>query len=71
MIDYTLIRSDRKTIALRIREGGLEVYAPLKMKLCCINKFVSSREKWITGKLALSAERQKRLKELQRNDEQN
>jgi len=54
---YTLIRSKRKTIALYIREGGVEVRAPLKMPKSEIDKFVISKEKWITDKLLKSTER--------------
>jgi len=56
MINYTLIRSKRKTIAIYIRNGGVEVRAPLKMPKRDIDKFVASKEKWIKSKLALSNE---------------
>ena len=56
-MDYTLTRSKRKTVALYVRNGGVEVRAPLKMPKAEIDKFVSSKEKWVTGKLALSNER--------------
>jgi len=54
---YTLIRSNRKTIALYIRNGAVEVRAPLKAPKRDIDKFVASKEKWITDKLAASNER--------------
>ena len=56
-MEYTLNRSKRKTIALYIRDGGLEVRAPLKMPKHEIDRFVASKEKWINDKLAKSNER--------------
>lgn len=58
MIPYTLIRSKRKTIALYIRNGGIEVRAPLNAPKHAIDQFVVSKEKWIAGKLAMSNELQ-------------
>ena len=58
MITYTLYRSKRKTLALFIRNGEVEVRAPLKARQRDIDKFVTSKEKWIADKLAASAELQ-------------
>ena len=60
VIDYTLIRSNRTTAALCIRDGGLIVRAPRRMPKREIDRFVISKEKWITSKLALSKERTER-----------
>ncbi|MDR0490402.1 MAG: M48 family metallopeptidase [Oscillospiraceae bacterium] len=57
MIDYTLTRSNRKTIAIHVTDRGVEVRAPLKASKYDINKFVASKEKWIRDKLAQSNER--------------
>lgn len=57
MIDYTLTRSKRKTVALYIRDGKAEVRAPLKMQKKDIDKSVVFKEKWIQDKLAQSTER--------------
>ena len=47
-MDYRVIRSRRRTIALCITpEGTLEVRCPLKMPVWQINAFVSSKENWI------------------------
>lgn len=62
MIPYTLTRSNRKTIALYVRDGAVEVRAPLKAPKRDIDKFVASKEKWITDKLAASNERQEQRK---------
>ena len=56
MMEYNLIRSKRKTLGLYIRGGVLEVRAPLKMPKHEIEKFIVSKEKWITNKLAHSQE---------------
>ena len=51
---YTLIRTQRKTLAIYIRPGGVvEVRAPLRTALREIDRFVAAKEKWITEKRAL------------------
>jgi len=57
MHEYTLIRSKRKTITLYVKDGKVEVRAPLNSPKKRIDRFVASKEKWITQKLALSTER--------------
>ena len=57
IIEYTLTRSKRKTVALYIRSGGVEVRAPLKMPKREIDKFIASKEKWIADKLKKMSER--------------
>ena len=52
--NYTLTRSKRRTVALYVRNGGVEVRAPLKMSRRDIDRFVASKEKWITERLAKS-----------------
>ena len=56
MMEYNLTRSKRKTLGLYIRGGVLEVRAPLKMPKHEIEKFIATKEKWITDKLAHSQE---------------
>ena len=56
MIDYILKRSNRKTLALYVRDGGVEVHAPQKMPKPLIDEFVESKEKWIREKLEKSTE---------------
>lgn len=52
MISYALIRSRRKTIAIHItKDAAVEVRAPLKTPAADIDKFVASKEKWITAHL--------------------
>ena len=57
MIEYTLTRSKRKTVAIYVQEGRVEIRAPLKMAKRDIDKFVFSKEKWITEKQVQSSER--------------
>jgi predicted metal-dependent hydrolase len=59
MISYKLIRSGRKTVALCIHNGGVEVRAPFHMPDHEIEKFIISKEKWIKSKLALSVQQTK------------
>jgi len=52
-----IIRSKRRTIAISVRDGVVEVRAPLKMSRLKIDKIVASKEKWIANNLAHSRER--------------
>lgn len=54
MTGYTLIRSQRRTAAIHIKNGGVEVRAPMKMPKADIDRFVASKEKWITEHLSQS-----------------
>jgi len=54
MITYSLTRSKRKTVAIYIRNGIVDVRAPLKMSKREIDMFVISKEKWIADKLMQS-----------------
>lgn len=56
-INYTLTRSHRKTVAIHIRNGTVEVRAPISMPRQSIDRFVMSKEAWITKNLAHSSER--------------
>ena len=52
-ITYTIIRSDRKTIAIHITpEGQVQVRCPHKMKNAEIYRFVAEKEAWIRSHLA-------------------
>ena len=57
MIDYTLTRSKRKTIAIYVRDGVVDVRAPLRTPKSEIDKFVTSKSDWITKNLTRSKER--------------
>jgi len=51
MIEYILNRSKRKTTAIYVRNGVVEVRAPLRAPVESIDRFVASKEKWILSKL--------------------
>jgi predicted metal-dependent hydrolase len=53
-IDYTLIRSKRKTVSLYVRDNAsVEVRAPLQTPKSDIDRFVNSKASWIANKVAL------------------
>ena len=52
-MEYTLIRSRRKTLALEItREAKLVVRAPLRCPQRDIDRFLAEKQPWITAHLA-------------------
>lgn len=57
MRDYTLLRSERKTLALQIKGGKLIVRAPKNLKRAYIEDFLLRKEDWIARHLALQEQR--------------
>jgi len=57
MIEYNLTRSRRKTIAIHIRDGYVDVRAPLHSPKRDIDTFVLSKESWIHKNLLKMAAR--------------
>jgi len=57
-IPYNLVRSKRKTVAIHICNGFVEVRASLRMPQKDIDKFVSSKEKWINKHLEKSKQQE-------------
>lgn len=56
--DWELVRSQRRTLAIQIRQDGLvQVRAPLRLPMREIEAFVRSREDWIRHHLAEIAAR--------------
>ncbi|MDR1067446.1 MAG: M48 family metallopeptidase [Clostridiales bacterium] len=52
-MEYTLIRSRRKTLEIRVRTGaGVEARAPLDTPIACVEDFIASKEAWILKMLA-------------------
>lgn len=51
-MNYDLVRSKRKTLAVSIRNGQVIVKAPLKLSDDYIKRFVDSKADWINKKLA-------------------
>ena len=58
MIAYTLIRSDRKTVGMQIKDGKVIVRAPRRLSKAVIDAFVSEHEDWARKHLAKSVEAQ-------------
>jgi len=51
MIDYRLIRSDRRTLSIQIdREGALVVHAPRNTSIQQIEAFIAQKQRWIEQK---------------------
>ena len=54
MIDYQLIRSNRRTLSISIDgEGSLVVRAPMRMSKREIEAFLTQKQNWIASKQAL------------------
>lgn len=52
-MNYTLVRSDRKTVSIRIRpDGQVEVRCPRRMSAAAVQAFVESKRDWICAHLA-------------------
>lgn len=51
MIEYTLVRAKRKSIAIYVKDGVVTVKAPLKTDTKIIETFVHSKQVWIERKL--------------------
>jgi len=63
-MEYTLKRSERKTMAIHItQEGTLEVRAPFHVPKSDIDRFIDEKKEWISKHLTLK--RQKNLKRVQ------
>ena len=57
-MQYELIRSNRKTMAIQIKDGKVVVRAPLRARVRDIQIFVDSNIAWIEKHLAKAEERQ-------------
>ena len=70
MIDYELIRSDRRSLSLAVRDGRPLVRAPRRLAKREIDRFVAAHEDWIKAQLerarpiqaGISPEEEKRLR---------
>jgi predicted metal-dependent hydrolase len=51
-IDYQLIRTNRKSLSLQIKDGGLVARAPMHMSRAEIEKFIYSKRSWIEKHLS-------------------
>lgn len=55
MMEYQLIRSGRKTVAIQIKDGQVIVRVPQRMSLAYIESFLRSKQGWIEKGLARQA----------------
>jgi len=62
-VEYKIIYSSRKTLALQIKRGELIVRAPSTMSEQKIKEFVASHRLWIEKHLPKDSERAERLRE--------
>ncbi len=64
MMEYTVIRSDRRTLALQIKNGELIVRAPKRVSDGQIRDFVISHSDWINKQLSLCQQQRKALEDV-------
>lgn len=57
-IDFSVIRSKRKSVSIEIRAGKVLVRAPMRMKDREIEKFILLKKDWIDKHLKIYSERQ-------------
>lgn len=57
MYEYELIRSDRRTVALEIKDGRAIVRAPARMSRAAIDAFVAAHDGWIKEHIARAKKR--------------
>ena len=60
-ISYKVIRSNRKTVALQIKNGNVIVRAPYLMSDSDIQKFVEKNRNWVEKHLVIDDERKKQF----------
>jgi len=66
-LKYTIIRSDRKSVAVEIKpDGQIVVRAPKRMKIQDIQAFVRSREAWIRKHLEEVQSDQEKMKTIRK-----
>ena len=56
-MEYSIIRSERRTLSLQIRNGKLLVRAPHGVSLAVIERFVQSHREWIEKQLIKAEQR--------------
>lgn len=63
-VTYTVLRSDRKTVALQIKNGSVLVRAPKQMREEAIRRFVLEHTDWIEKQLSRLAEKERAMAEV-------
>ena len=64
-VRVTVIRSNRKTLSLQLKNGEIIARAPFRMKDKEIYSFIEAKSSWIEKNLAKIEEREKQVHELQ------
>lgn len=64
-MEYTVKKSNRKTVALQIKGGELIVRAPMRMSKSDIERFVNEHHAWIEKHLAISKKRENVAREVE------
>ena len=64
MMEYRLIRSARRSLALEVRGGDVIVRAPKRYQQKKIDEFVAEHDAWLKDKLAKSAEQSKAAEQM-------
>lgn len=70
MMDYTLIRSKRKTISVEVRGDTVIVRAPNRLPKRDVNAFVQKHESWIEKQLKRSLTQQQQLDKVEKLSQQ-
>lgn len=63
-MDYEIIRTDRKTVAISIKDGRVILRAPKRLKDKDAEKIIREHEKWISEKLIEQRKRKEKKVEL-------
>ena len=64
-ISYKVIRSNRKTVALQVKDGNVIVRAPYLMSDPDIQKFVEKNSDWVMKSLKKEEDRKEKLKDIE------
>lgn len=64
-MEYTIIKSNRRTLALEIKNGKLIVRTPIRATDDEINELVTKHRKWIEKNFSKIAERKNKLKNVE------
>ena len=67
-VKITIIRSDRKTLAIQLKQDEIIARAPLRMKDKEIYSFIESKRPWIEKHLAVMTDQKKVLKPLNEDE---
>ena len=66
-IEYELRRTQRKSVECRVKPEGTVVFAPMRMPLYAIERFLKERIEWVSSsqeKMKLQAEKAQKARDL-------